>query len=274
MPIPLQSGYEWEEDPKGNLVAHTGRTHRRDMRAKTDETQIAVVKRAAAGNPVERYSIGMERVAFRLGQFLGLPIPETYLEPVDGHPSSVQRRVEPARSWLQLDSAPAMKLDFVNEDMWPLGVLFDVWTGNTDRRRENFLFEPVPEGRTPGTAAGSRVWLIDHGQCGLWPGDKFAGNPADSILDDPTQISEVLIDAAEQRIAALMPPEYRMAFKNVQGEGRVALLDRVRSVGDDAIDEVMDEIPVEYMTKGQADATAAFLKARRDAIDNVIATYW
>jgi hypothetical protein len=271
----VNSGQHWEDDPAGNLVAHGGRTLRRDMRSKTDPTKIAVVKRAKGANPVEVYSIGMERVGYRLAvEQLGLPVPETHLEVVDGHPSSVQRRIEPARSWLQLGAAPAMRDNIVNRDLWPRAALFDVWIGNTDRRMVNFLFEPVPPGTPPGRARGSSMWLIDHGQCGLWPADKFEGRQPDDIPTDAATISGELRQAGEAAIGQRMPPEYRMALKQCTGQARDQLLDLVRAVRDDAIDAALSEIPSEFMAPAQSTATAAFLKARRDAIDRVIATYW
>lgn len=225
---------------------------------------------------VEIYSVGMERVAYVLAEKIGLPVPETWLDDVSGHASSVQRRVVPARSWRQLPAAPMMQANIENKDQWPLAVLFDVWMGNLDRRDVNFVFEPVPPGVPPGRARSSKMWLIDHGLCGLWPANKFDADSreADDIPTSAADVSPTLDPRAEAAIRDRMPPEYRMALGNVQGEFRDRLLDQVRAIGDDAIDTAVNEIPASYFTSGQADATGVFLKARRDALDTVVGSYW
>jgi hypothetical protein len=278
MAVPVNSGQQWEEDPAGAHVAHPGRTISRFMRAKANPTRVAIVKRPnpAVAHTAEIYSIGFERVAYALADAVGLPVPATYLEVVDGHPSSVQTRVLNARSWLQIGGAPSMKDNIENRNLWPLAALFDVWLGNTDRRDMNFVFEPIPAGATPGRARGSKFWLIDHGMCGLFPAGKFdqARAPHD-LPEDPAIVASGRLTAdAEQFIAAQMPPEYRMALKNTQGDTRTALLDRLRAVGDHAIDQGVSAVPRTYFTTGQADATAALLKCRQGALATVLEDYW
>lgn len=274
MAVPLTSGLEWEEDPVGNVHSHDGRTSTRDMRAKTDATKLAIVKRPKTEFPAEIYSVGMERVAYVLAEHLELPVLDTYLEVVDGHASSVQLRVPECRSWIQVGGAPGMRDNVENEDMYPLAALFDVWTANTDRRAVNLIFQALPEGTSPARASGSRLHLIDHGQCGLWPADKFPGRGPDEIPERPEDAPEGLCDAAEVRIAQMMPAAYRMALKRTQGTNRIQLLDRIRSVEDDLIDATVNEVPEDYFTPGQAHATAAFLKGRRNTLDRVVDTYW
>jgi hypothetical protein len=275
--IGLTSGIEWEEDPDPNANSHGGRTIRRDMRGKGKHSStLVIVKRPQPQYmPSEMYSIGMERVAFALADELGLPVPDTWLETVDGHPSSVQRRISAARSWRQLQMM--MRDNIVNRDLWALAALFDVWIGNVDRRDVNFLFEPIPAGATPPRAQGSRMWLIDHGMCGLWPAGKL--DPmlgADDVPDAGAKIlSGALHQTGEARIFNQMPVEYRQALKRTAGNpSRVELLDRVRGVSDDAIEQTVGEIPEEYISAGRAEATVAFLKARRDALDTVAEQYW
>ena len=200
---------------------------------------------------------------------------DTWLEQVDGHWSSVQLRIPDARSWIQIGGAPSMQANIENEDIYPLAALFDVWMGNTDRRNVNLLFEPLPVGESPGRARGSRLWLIDHGQCGLWPANKFdLARESDDIPETPGEVAGGLVREAELLIARLMPPEYRMALKNSQGEDRAHLLDRIKGINDDAIDAALDEIPEEYISSGRAATTKAALKGRRDALDTVLSQYW
>jgi hypothetical protein len=87
-------------------------------------------------------SIGIERIGYALGVLLGLPVLETYLEVLDGHACSVQRRVQQGISWRQLNCFPLMEASVANADIHAKAALFDVWLGNTSRRDVNLLFEP------------------------------------------------------------------------------------------------------------------------------------
>jgi hypothetical protein len=276
MPLPLQSGATWVEDPAGNVLAHTGRTVCRHVIAEGDPGRRALAKRPAANSdPVEIYSIGIERVAYVLAEKLGLPTPGVYLEEVDGYVSSVQTRILNSRSLRQLESAPAMASEIRNKDIWPLAAMFDVWMANTDRREFNLLFETYPSGCGPGSSKGCLCWLIDHGQCGLWPADKFPERRAEQVPDDPAQIQGTgLRREGELAIGQRMDPGYRMALKHTQGPARTRLLDQIRGVEDDSIEQAVQEVPASYMTEGQADATIALLKGRRDALDTVLDEYW
>lgn len=278
VPVPLKSERKWIADPAGNVHAHNGRTVTSEMKTDGGGSLIrAVVKRPRPEYPVEIYSVGMERVAYVLADKLGLPVPETWLDDVAGHASSVQRRIIPALTWRQLGAAPMMDSNIQNSEVWPLAALFDVWTGNPDRRDVNVVFEPVPSGANPGRAQGSRMWLIDHGQCGLWPANKFGvgAREPDDIPGEATEVAAELDPAAERAIYEQMPKPYRSTLYLTEGAQRAQLLDRIRSVGDDAaIDAAVSEIPAPYFTDEQAEATGAFLKVRRDALDRVLESYW
>jgi hypothetical protein len=145
---------------------------------------------------------------------------------------------------------------------------------NTDRRNVNLLFEPIPAGAVPGTARGCKMWLIDQGQCGLWPANKLDGRRADEIPEGAAAAAGELRPQAELVIGALMPPEYRMALKQTTGSALDQLLDGVRAVGDDLVEQAVSEVPRAYIKQSHAEATVAFLKGRRDGLDRVITTYW
>jgi hypothetical protein len=276
LPVSLHSGVEWVEDPQGNANSHDGRTIRRDMRSKRDQSRLALVKRPKPEYvDSEMYAIGMERVAYTLGSTLDLPIPETWLDNVEGHPSSVQRRIPDARSWRMMEGGVPQLRNIRNTEVYPLGALFDVWMANTDRRDVNLLLEALPPGTPPGRARESQVWLIDHGCCGLWPANKFdLGRAPAAIIEDATEVHPELHERTESAIGAVMPPEYRMSLKHTQGDDRTQILDRIRGIDDDAIDRAVGEIPEEYISAPRAQATVAFLKARRDALSTVTHKHW
>jgi hypothetical protein len=244
------------------------------VRDRNQHATRAVLKRAIGGSPV--YSVGMERVAYSLATHLGLPVSETYLEDFQGAPSSVQIRVE-GRTWQTLSGAPMMVTNITNRNLWPLMVVFDMWMANTDRNKGNMFLEPVPPGATPGRARGSVSWLIDHGQCGLWPGWKLSGdnNDKDNIPDDPAAVATGLCHhTVEEHIKRTMFRELRQAFTQASTPVQEAAVDAVRTVDDDSIRAAVREVPTDYFTDDQAATLVAFLQARRDAVDNVVATHW
>jgi hypothetical protein len=277
MRVPLCSGLAWEDDPDPNEFSHNGRSLMRDVRAESDPSIRMVAKCPTAEHSDEIYSIGMERVAYTLAELLDLPVLPTHLEEVDGRLSSLHRRVVPALSWKQLSKRTDLRMatNVVNNGKWAAAAMFDVWIANVDRRPVNLLFEPVPTGVEPGQATGSHCWLIDHGHCGLFPGEKFIEGAGNTEFPDLAVCATGRIwDKAEEVIPLLMPAAYRRALSDLEKAPRTKLLDAIRSIGDDSIDNAVDEVPDGYMTAGEREATIAFLKGRRDRLDTVLNTYW
>lgn len=273
---PLESGCEWEEDPVGNANSHDGRTVRRDLRSKTGPTRLVIAKRPKPEIPAEIYSIGMERIAYSLGTLLGLPIPETYLETFEGEHYSLQRRITESLSWRQAQSFPQMRANVSNADLYAKASLFDVWLANIDRRDVNLLFEAEPDGEKCANARSCRLWLIDHGLCGLWTAAKWTPEGADptAIITDPAVLHGLLHPRAEQVIHDVMPNAYRLPLLETRDD-RVLLLDAIRQVVDDnAISKAVQEVPEHFMAGNLRAATEAFLKARRDRLDEVLDHYW
>jgi hypothetical protein len=245
----------------------------RFMRAVGSPSTRAVVKSTAV--PKRIYAIGMERVAYRLAAGLGLPVPATHLETVEGLLCSVQIRVL-GRSWQTVQGVPLMRDNVANRNLWPLAAVFDVWMANTDRNPGNLLFEPDPPGAKPALATGSWSWLIDHGQCGLWPAWKLdSTRHPDDIPDAVAAITTgECISVAETAIRNNMALALRTSLLSASPSERRALLDRIDGIGDDAIREAVQEVPAGYFTKEQADTLEAFLKVRRSAADTVLRRYW
>jgi hypothetical protein len=215
----------------------------------------------------------MERIGYRLGTLLGLPVPETYLETYDGDLCCIQRRVIECVSFRQLGLL-AMRANVSNASLYAKAALFDVLLANIDRRDVNLLFEPV--GGKCSKALKCRFWLIDHGHCGLWPAVKFMpdGDPV-AMPTDPGQIDGLLHPRAEQIIRELMPDPYRAALVHASGDHLSALLDDIRQVVDDgAIDTAVQEVPEQFMEGNLRAATGALFKTRRDRLDEVLDRYW
>jgi hypothetical protein len=79
------------------------------------------------------YSLAMERVAYRLGDSIGVPISETYLEELDGELGVLSLRVS-GDAWGTIDDEVIRSLTFGDRDRWPVYMAFDVFFGNLDRR--------------------------------------------------------------------------------------------------------------------------------------------
>ncbi len=273
---PIESGCEWEEDPVGNANSHDGRTIRRDLRSKTNPVRLVIAKRPQPAVPAEIYSIGMERVGYSLGTTLGLPVPETYLETFEGEHCSLQRRLLESVSWRQLQALPNMLANVSNAGLYAKAALFDIWLANIDRRDVNLLFEAEPVGEKCAKATRCRMWLIDHGLCGLWPASKFDpdGDPT-AMITDPAQLDGRLHPRAEKVIRDLMPHPYRLPLLEASGDERATLLDAVRQVvDDDAISKAVQEVPEHFMAGNLRAATEVFLKVRRARLDEVLDQYW
>src|SRR4051794_6742274 len=96
----VASGHTWETDPEGNRLASGGRTRRTWVRS-SDRSVRAIVKQHPSLVSWEVYSIGMERVAYVLGDSLGLAVPTVWLEDVGGTPSAVVEHIPNTRTWQQ-----------------------------------------------------------------------------------------------------------------------------------------------------------------------------
>jgi hypothetical protein len=216
----------------------------------------------------------MEWVAWKLGTDLGVPIPRVWLEDFNGQPAAVIERIENQRDWRTGDAAPMLKSKIGNEDCWPISVAFDVWIANSDREPRHILLQPDPPNDRIAVARGCRVWFIDHGVSGLWFPSKF--DPALGL--DDTEKVEVgdgtMHERAERAARAVMPKEIRNALLGLEDEPKSAVLDCVRAMTDDQIDQTVEAVPAVYMTAQESEKTAALLKARRDRIDTLVSGYW
>lgn len=214
--------------------------------------------------------MGIERVAFALGFELGLPIPETYLERVNGHDGSLQLRIPDVRPWTMVDATPMLMHKVVNEDILPLGVVFDIWMANPDRVPRNLVQQPLPEGVRTAIASSSKTWLVDHGLCGLWFPSKFGASTVGSVtVGDGSMTADV--EAGARRV---MPQRYRKAFTDLTADKRRIYLDRVAAVTDDAIHTAVEAVPDRYIATNEAEKTIDLLVARRNRISELSAQHW
>lgn len=272
--LTLSEGHTWESDPAGNQMATAGRTVHRWVRSNEDKSVCALFKSPPPDSGREIYSIGMEAVSYQLGRLLDLPIPETVLATVDGVNGALVELARGQRDWQNADAAPMLKSHVNNRDCFPVGVVFDIWIANLDRKDQHLLVQPLPVGARAAVAQDARVLLIDHGVSGLWFPSKFA----DGLTVHDTEKVDVgdgsLLDTHEAAGRKRMPAEYGRAFTELEGADRERVLDGVREISDDAIEGVLATVPAAYMTEIEIEKTFALLKARRDRIDTLSEGYW
>jgi hypothetical protein len=214
------SGYQWQDDPDGNVMAAPGRTRRVWVRDINAQSVKALIKRPPPGFPQEIYSLGMERVAYCLGFELGLPIPTVWLEEWQGHRCAVVRRIPNTRTLQMAAAAPMLMSNVENRDTWPLGVAFDLWMANNDRVPRNMLVEPLPEGARAAVATSCRTYLFDHGVTGLWFPSKFKANLTVGQVDQVHVGSGNMLPVVETNARRIMPSDYREAFTTLTDSER------------------------------------------------------
>jgi hypothetical protein len=272
--LTLSEGHTWESDPAGNLMATAGRTVHRWVRSNQDKSVCAMFKSPPVDSGREIYSIGMEAVTYQLGRMLDLPIPETILATIDGVDGALVELARGQRDWQTADAAPMLKSHINNLDCFPVGVAFDIWIANLDRKAQHLLVQPLPVGARAAVAQEARVLLIDHGVSGLWFPSKFA----DGLTVHDTEKVDVgdgsLLDLHEAAGRKRMPAEYRRAFTDLEDAERDRVLDAVREISDDAIEGVLEAVPAAYMTEIEIEKTFALLKTRRDRIDTLSEGHW
>lgn len=255
-------------------MATPGRTTRQWVRATAEPFPRAMFKTPPANSGREIYSIAMEAVAYELGTQLGLPIPEAQLASVAGEDGVLIKRIDEMRDWRMADGAPMLKSHIKNLGCFALGVAFDIWLANLDRKHQHLLVEPLPRGVRPAVAQDARVYLIDHGVSGLWFPSKF--DPGLTV-DDTEKVDVddgLVLPHREEEGRRRMPTDYRHAFTRLTLDERKPVLDGIRAITDEAIDAVLERIPGGYMTLVEVEKTSALLKTRRDQIDTLSEGYW
>jgi hypothetical protein len=239
------------------------------VRSRGDSRVAALVKWAHA--PGAEYSIGMERLAYQLGTAIGLPVPITYLEDYEGKAASVQLRVKHPKQFDQAQASPLLWNGIEDRESWPLGVAFDLWVANLDRRAPNILIEPIPPEKLAQVATAGRTWFIDNGLGGLWYPQKVDPSLGNQIVSvdrlTMRQVKGGAITAdASDRLRGRMPIEYRRSFSDRDPAHRRAFLDQIGAIPDDLLEAAVREVPDRYFSDRAAEMTLAFLRGRRDTI--------
>jgi hypothetical protein len=269
--VPVVSGRAWEEFPGQHHLQGVGSTPKLWLRDADRRSTQAVFKYANdEADRNEMYALGFERVAYRLAEVLGLPVPDTHLESFDGHRGVIQvmrPNIEWSRNWNQAKQL-AMFATIENEDLWPLCVAFDLWIANVDRAPRNLVFEPVPPDKKPTLAASCVSVLPDHGHAGLHPPGKFGVGDVAQVAFDACGRT---IHDANVRLRELMPDEYVESFTQASAADVRAVLDQIRAVPDDAIRAACQDVASPYFNAQTRNATFGLLKARRDAVDTLAA---
>jgi hypothetical protein len=265
--LPLVNGRAWEQ-----VGVETVRTNRSfAVVDQNDPTTRGFFKYVNAANPAwsSLYSLAMERVAHTLGQALAIPIPETYLETVDGHVGVITLKV-PGTVWEHVSDDTLRRATFADAAMWPTYAAFDVFLGNTDRHSENIHVEwNPPLRRIPGDDEQCALWMLDYGAAGLWPVHKF-----DEAWDH-SRLEQVPADADIADVHALrnnMPVAFRRRLVHRGSEEREQVLANFQGITEDRIEAAVNEIPRQYMTAAAAELTKQFLSGRLTRLGTLLDT--
>lgn len=212
------------------------------------------------------YSFGVERAVGVLAQMIDLPVPDIYLETVDGTDGLVATLV-PGKPWELHAEDTLANLTWLDREAWTRYVAFDVFAANLDRHSHNIFVEQ--HSVAGADAVEARLSLIDYGWCGLWPVYKFGDQLGPRDLLQISQDADIR-DEWKHEIRKAMPPRLRNGIAYRGTPERAEALESLRRITDADIAEAVYEIPDLYMTQAARELTAAFLIARLDRIDTLM----
>jgi len=266
MIVPVCSGKNWQFLADNKPVIDSGRSKAIWLQNADNPEELGLFKcRDKTAPSTEVYSLGMERVAYVLGDALGFPVPPgVHLEEFGGEPGVISCQISNSVSWREFESRKLSHEGIVNLAQVPEYIAFDIWLANMDRSPRNILLRAVPPTLEVAKADQFSFCLIDHGFSGLWPVAKLGNDPNEPVsfvcVGDGTTVKETLIREA-------MPPSYWQLFAGINDKVRAKVLERIKSVDDELIGAAIDDVPDGYMTKRERILTADFLKKRRDNVD-------
>ncbi|MBP1168742.1 MULTISPECIES: HipA family kinase [unclassified Paenibacillus] len=203
-----------------------------------DDGQEYVVK--FRNNPSGTRILVNEYIASRLAELLCLPVPAFKIMPIprsfiDQNPA-IPSRFEggnqfatlfiPHCTSLNRDLHTPKQLQIVNRSALAGMIVFDKWIGNTDRKDNNLLLQPVGEG-------AYQVIMIDHGRCfsdAKWKVKTLRKMPdMEKILKVHQWCASYLESPQELVLAA----------------------DQIVSLPEDSIYQVVDSIPEDWEVSGE-----------------------
>ena len=217
------------------------------------------------------YSFGAEYVSTTLARQLDLPTAEIYLEEIDGDTGLVSLRV-PGVPWSVLSHDTIRAATFVDKKAWPRYMVFDVLVANHDRTPDNLFVEWDPPLRRPlSQGEQATLWLIDYGFSCLWPVYKFGENLSLGDIQGISPDADLRTEFT-QALRNNAPPQYYMRFPFRGSTERAQAIEFVRRITEDDIEQAVAKVPKTYMTKQEAELTAAFLRGRLARIDTLVDT--
>ena len=264
MPVPVNSGRTWEPLPSSEPIRDVARSDFLHLRDADHPDYIVLFKRPGDDAPPgERYAIGMDRVAYVLGEALGLPVAPVHLESFAGNPGAMLQNIVNGVSWYWFEKLQLTSEELVNASHVPTFVAFDVWLANIDRTKKNLWLQPVPPSTVHTEARRWKLWLIDHGHCALWPPGKFS-------LTKEAPAADVELSRYQGRVESIIVNEMPGGYKSQWVDAGRAIKERaltsIGAIEDDQIADAVLEIPDIYFSERERELTIRFLKGRRDRL--------
>ena len=198
-----------------------------------NDGQTYVVK--FKNNPSGTRILVNDYIAGKLGQLLSLPvIPFEVVQITDDfikkYPILSEQKFTSGSQFASLFIDNCIQLSressnehikVINRDQLAEIVVFDLWIGNTDRKHENVLLEPIEKGEY-------FLHMIDHGRCfskGKWTVKTLKKMPFLSV--------------------ELTVHKWCLSFQQSQDELNAAI-EKVKAIPEAAIYDIIDSIPIDW----------------------------
>lgn len=266
---PVISGRKWERvDPQPVILQRTNNLCL--VRDPDEPGVIAYFKWPKSGSKhSSAYSIGVDRVGYELASLLSLPVPAAYLEEFEGNHGLVSVRVPRAQAWSAVSETVLRRANFTNREDWPVLLALDVLLGHPDRNPDNILLQVEEKDRQGATHHECTTTFIDYGHSVLWPPWKFeSSRTAADLLK--TDANEPLTVAVKEEFRGVLPRQIRTSFPLRDTDERARVVETVRRITHDAIQDAVGNVSSEYFIADAADLTIRWIDGRLGRLGTLV----
>lgn len=266
---PVTSGRQWERvDPQPVTLQRTNNLCLIQDRA--DPSVVAYFKWPKKGSQHSSpYSIGVDRVGYELAALLSLPVPATYLEEFETHHGLVSIEVPGAQAWRAVSDSVLRHATFTNRDVWPPLLALDVLLGYSDRNEDNILLQVTRRDDEEETRYEGAATFIDYGHAALWPPWKFEpSRTAADLLKADANASLTTACRADYR--GVLPRKLRTAFPLRGTDARARVVETVRQITHDGIQDAVGNVSNAYFSDKAADLTVRWIDGRLGRLDTLV----
>jgi hypothetical protein len=266
---PVVSGRDWERvDPQPVLQTRTNNLCL--VRDRAEPSVVAYFKWPKKGSKHSSpYSIGVDRVGYELAALLSLPVPATYLEEFEGNHGLVSIRVPRAQAWSAVAESTIRRATFTSRDAWPTLLALDVLLGNPDRNPDSILLQIEETERDGATHCECASTFIDYGHSALWPPWKFEASRTGADLLKADADAALRTDVKAE-FRGILPQRLRTSFPLHGTPQRAWVVETVRQITHDAIQDAVGNVSNAYFSAKAADLTVRWIDGRLGRLDTLV----